>query len=475
MTEEELRARLAEIVAEMRTLAAIDIETITDDQATQFDALETESVEVRAKVEKMVKRHEAIRKATEGLPTAIEPSIDPGFNINVRQDKDAWDMSTLRFDASANDIVSRARTAIESDKDSDDWARQAATKTMERNRARAAIAKHYLATGSPTYRSGFVKALAGQGHAITPEESAAITRAQSLTDADGGYTVPFTLDPTVLLTNDGASNPIRAIARVEQIMTDSWNGVTSVGATASYDPEATQVSDDSITLDQPTVPVHKMQIFVPYSIEIGMDWANIQGDLRNAMFDASDRLDANKFVKGTGTNEPIGIETALTGTASVVSPATAEVFAQADVFNTKRQLGRRYRQTRDQAKWVAADGTYDDIRQFDTGGGGGFWTDMNDGTPDRLLSYQTWEGSEVDDTQDLNAAATETNFVLFFGDWMRYLIADRIGMQLELIPHLFATANNRPIGQRALYGWKRTGADSIDDNAFRVLSIPTTA
>ena len=66
------------------------------------------------------------------------------------------------------------------------------------------------------------------------------------------------------------------------------------------------------------------------------------------------------------------------------------------------------------------------------------------------------------------------NFILFVGNWSRYVIVDRVGMSVELIPHLFGD-NNRPTGQRGLYAWMRTGAESVDDNAFRVLSIPTTA
>ncbi len=54
------------------------------------------------------------------------------------------------------------------------------------------------------------------------------------------------------------------------------------------------------------------------------------------------------------------------------------------------------------------------------------------------------------------------------------MIVDRVGMNIELVPHLFG-ANRRPTGQRGLYAWLRAGADSIDDNAFRMLNVATTA
>ena len=40
--------------------------------------------------------------------------------------------------------------------------------------------------------------------------------------------------------------------------------------------------------------------------------------------------------------------------------------------------------------------------------------------------------------------------LLVVGDFSNFLVAQRAGMSVELIPHLFATGNNRPSGQR---GW----------------------
>ena len=69
----------------------------------------------------------------------------------------------------------------------------------------------------------------------------------------------------------------------------------------------------------------------------------------------------------------------------------------------------------------------------------------------------------------INAGAT--NNVLIFGDFSNYVIADRVGMTVETIPHLFATANNRPTGQRGFYAFYRLGADSVNDGAFSMLDV----
>jgi HK97 family phage major capsid protein len=57
-----------------------------------------------------------------------------------------------------------------------------------------------------------------------------------------------------------------------------------------------------------------------------------------------------------------------------------------------------------------------------------------------------------------------------YGDFSNYVIADRIGMTVEFIPHLVG-ANRRPTGQRGWYAYYRVGADSVNDGAFRMLNV----
>jgi predicted phage gp36 major capsid-like protein len=48
------------------------------------------------------------------------------------------------------------------------------------------------------------------------------------------------------------------------------------------------------------------------------------------------------------------------------------------------------------------------------------------------------------------------------------LVAQRAGMSLELVPHLFG-ANQRPTGQRGWFASARHGFDSVNDLGFRLL------
>lgn len=490
MDLEKLRARLAELVGEMRQLTTAPEDAtdwdMDDDAVARFDTAQGEADKLREQITKAEDRLAAIARSAAALQGtgAVLPGDDTTVGRgqlgapNINRLGDPYDLSSLRMDTTPQDLRARALSAIESDKGSEEWALEAAAGTLRNVRDQGQVASLFLHTGSAAYRGAFLKVMAGHEWDLTDDERRAMgaaKRAQSLTTTAGGFAIPFTLDPTVVLTNNSATNPIRNIARKVQITTNQWNGVSSAGATASWDAEAAEVSDDAITLAQPAIPVFKMQVFVPFSVEIEGDWAGIESDLRMAMVDARDNLEATAHAKGTGSGQPTGIEVELTGGSSVVLPATTETFALADVYNLQRQLPPRYRQSNTQAQWVAALGTFNKIRQFDTGGGGGLWTQLGDGTPERLLGWGAHEASAMDDALDINAAATETNFILFVGDWSRYVIVDRVGMTVELVPHLLHTSNNLPKGQRGLLGWLRTGAESIDDNAFRVLSIPTTA
>lgn len=57
---------------------------------------------------------------------------------------------------------------------------------------------------------------------------------------------------------------------------------------------------------------------------------------------------------------------------------------------------------------------------------------------------------------------------LLFGDFSQFLIVDRVGMSVELVPHLFGS-NQRPTGQRGIYAVWRNNSKILTDNAFRVL------
>ena len=473
MTENEIREGLAYVEAELRALdATAGDDALSAEDQERFDAGLAYVAETRSELRKIEERKAEIRRLAEN-PTNVEPAVP---NVNTRGAEDPFDVSEITVATPKSDIRARALTAVERMDEVDDSVRQAATRTVERCFDPAGtVGLRLLATGSEAYRSAFQKVVESRGYALTADESHALERAASLTNASGGFAVPFTLDPTIIMTNDGTANPVHQVARVVQINTDQWNGVSTAGVTASWDGEAGEVSDDAPTLAQPSIDVEKAQAFVPFSIEIGQDWPGFESDMRMLFTDAKDRLEGTAFINGAGpgSNQPTGIITELDGGSSEVSPATAEVFAKGDVYSTLSELPARYRSSTARRAWIAHLGTILDIRQFVDEGE--YASGLAAGTPDQLLGVDLLESSDMDDSNDIDATATADNHVLVVGDWNNYVVVDRIGLQVELVPHLFATGNNRPSGQRGLYAYWRVGAGSVNDSAFRVLNVATTA
>jgi HK97 family phage major capsid protein len=287
-----------------------------------------------------------------------------------------------------------------------------------------------------------------------------------LTDSAGGYAVPFTLDPSIQVTGGGSQSDIATVARQVVTTSDSWAGVTAGQISASYDVEAAEVSDDSPTLAQPTVDIHMARVFVPASIEIIMDQPNWSQEISGMMLDALQRLEAEKFTIGSGTGEPEGIVTGLTGGTNEVDSAATDTFALADLYSLWEAAPPRHR---DASAWLGNELIYSDIRQFGTANNySGFSVDLTEDASSRLLGRPAYRSSHMDGT----ITGSSENYVLIAADMKScFVIARRIGFTIEMIPHLFATANNLPSGQRGLFGYARNGSAVVDETAGALLNV----
>lgn len=327
---------------------------------------------------------------------------------------------------------------------------------IERN----ALYRRILDTGTPLYQRAFAKAVSEKP--LTNEEQ----RALGLTNTAGGYAVPYTLDPTILPTSNGAVNPYRRISRVIQIATTTWQGITSAGVTATRRSEADEAADNAPTLAQPSVTPQRVDVFVPFSIEIGQDWQSMQSDLAVLIQDAKDAEEATSFTTGGGTAP--AAQGIVTGATTVVTGAGTATVAVADLYSLIEALPPRFLPN---AQWVANLSLYNRIRQFDTQGGaslfvenlqGGFGTSAAGGLGFNLL------GLPANLASAFTSAVTTGSLVAALGDFRYFAIVDRVGMNIELVSHLFGS-NRRPTGQRGFFAYWRNNSRVIDPNAFRVL------
>lgn len=384
---------------------------------------------------------------------------------------------------SDGDIVRHARSALEAT-DAGDGAPKAGLEKVTEVLAGGAgtepgrMARWTVATSNPAYERAFAKLVADptRGHLewTTVEQAAYaavadLSRAMSLTDANGGFMVPFTLDPSILLTNDGSNNPLRQLATIKLTTTDTWNGVTSAGAASEWVTEATQVADGSPTPAQPSIPTVLGDSFVPYSFQVGMDAPDLLDELSKILIDSAENLMAVGYTTGSGSDEPEGLVTGLVGTASEINTQGSEALAATDPFDLQNALGARFSAN---ATWQAHVATMNGYRAFETTGGSHEFPELRE-RPASLLGKPFFENSNMDGTID--AAATANNYAMIYGDIAEaFFIVDRIGATLEVIPNLFG-ANGRPTAQRGALLWFRIGSEVVNVPAARLLDVPTAA
>ena len=481
---DEKRAELEAVKQEQQTISEENADRRFDDVTrSRFNELEESKRELEAFIAEKEKVNRLVERNAESEHAVERASFQTARPGSVRGG-DIYDLSTIQRDWARPEVEEeqyrdRALRAIERASFPHERANHEDTQThLERmlemgespNSVGGQVRRHILNTGSPAYKRAFTKALAGQR--VNEAEAQMLERAASLTAASGGYAVPFVLDPTVIPTSSGAINPYRAISSVETISVDEWRGVSSDGVTATFQAEAAAVTDASPTLAQPTVSTEMARAFIPYTIEVGMDWSGFAGEMSRMIQDGKDTLEATKFAVGSGTNEPFGV---ITGATTVFTASNTNSLVVADIYGVHNALGPRFRRS---ATWSMNNSVADRIRQLDTAGGANLWVDnlqlasaSGGGFTDArmgpaLLGHAVYEASGQSGT------FTTGQLIAVVGDFSYFKIIDRIGLTVENIPHLFGAAQgNLPTGMRGLFGYWRVGSKVLNANAFRTLKL----
>ena len=458
--QDEIKSRLTEIDKDYSASEMPDdVRTEWDKLSEEFDEHARALADVRARQERLA------RMGATGGDRRVERGSFDAPQIIKRQEN-IYDLAEARNQARSPEelpglLRSRAKQAIEEGRFAGVNRQAAQTRAAEMldtiDDKDATLAKRMLVTGSPVYERAFGKAVEHLSTAgLTPEEQRALAVG---TDNKGGYAVPFALDPTIILTNDGTVNPLRQIARVESITTKTWQGVTSAGVTVTRAAEAAQVAANDPTLAQPEVTPQRVHGFIPFSIEVDQDWTQMRSEMSRLLADAKDLEEAKSFIEGDGTTgqQPGGIPGSLTAVGSLEYVGTS--WDDQDVYDLESDLAPRFRA---RASFLANKKIFNTIRQFADADGHDLWERIGAGQPAQLLGYNAYEASDMDDDSE------DGNKFLLFGDFGEFLIVDRVGMSVELVPHLFG-GDQRPTGQRGLYAIWRNDSKILVPNAFRVL------
>jgi len=465
---ETLRGFVNDCLSRMEALASSD--ELSEDELAEFNTIDGWRSDAADEVDDIEDRQTRIADAKDLLERTDDIHIERGTsdvpNVNTRTDPfEGIDRGT-----SEADVKARALEVIEKHLPNElpDRVREGATDTAERRPTSKydadTVNRHIVESSSPAYLEAFERYLRSGGKQVA--DILMNRAAMSLTAGNGGVLVPQFLDPTIVLTNAGQINQIRSIASQTSITVDQWDGVTSAGVTAEWLAEGSQAADKTPTFVGPTITTHKEAAYAFASHEVLMDSGF---DEIGVLFaDAFDRLEGTAMTTGTGSSQPYGVVTQLSGTGPVVAGSSGDAgaadFVAADVYALDSNLGARWRSN---ASFLSSKTFYNTIRQLGTSDSAhSFWVDFGGGLPASLIGYNTYQAEDMDST----IVSGSDDYPIILGDFSSYKIVDRIGVTLLFEPNVVGTAQ-RPTGQAGWYAYKRVGADVLTSNAFKTLKL----
>jgi len=333
------------------------------------------------------------------------------------------------------------------------------------------LARRIISTDHPAYARAWRKYLrTGSTDTYTAEERAAALAVG--VDTTGGFAVPVAFDPTIIAIGAWtAINPYRQACRVVNITgTDTWQALTATAITAVYATEAAAATEQGPTFARPEFIAKRAHAFVTVSYEMMQDRPGLAGELTTLFAEARDTLEEAQFTIGVGTTvfpQGIGLKDAITRSESV----TNDVIAVADVRNMETAVPLRHRLN---AAWFLSRAAIRAIQAFETSGGQLFNAPNYAATPNpstnrtgntglTLLGYPVWETPSMPWTPTTD----DTTWGVLM-DPSAYVIVDRIGMSVKVIPDMLNGATpSFPTGESGVYAFWRNTARVLNADAGR--------
>lgn len=283
------------------------------------------------------------------------------------------------------------------------------------------------------------------------------------TDADGGYLVTPQMATTIAKVI-AESSPMRALASIETISSDSLDLIEDTGEMAASWVTETGDRNDTTTaqIGKNSIDTHEMYA-QPKATQKLIDDASIdiEGWVAQKVAEKFARLEATSFISGDGSGKPKGILTYAAGTSfgqveQVLSGDDGEVTADSLVklyYALKDEYAKRatflMHRTTVQSVRLLKESTTDQY----------LWQPgLAAGTPDTLL------GVPVALAADMPVPA-EDSLSIALGDFKAgYLIVDRVGIRTLRDPF-----TSKPFVK--FYTTKRVGGEVINSEAIKLLKL----
>lgn len=285
-------------------------------------------------------------------------------------------------------------------------------------------------------------------------------------DPDGGYLVAPSVSQRII-TRVEELNPIRQLATVETISTDSLEGLVDeeeAGAGWVSEREA-RPATGTPRLGQWRIPVHEIYA-APLATQKLLDDAavDVEAWLSNKVSRRFAKVEGQAFLKGNGSGQPRGLLTYPNGTTrgkieQIPTGAAAAVSAEgiiAIVYALKSAYAAG-------SVWLMNRATLGHIRTIrdDSGGAGTgqfLWQPGFGGEPSTLAGYPVHEAPGFDNVE-------AGKIVAAFGNIREaYTVVDRQGIRVLRDPY-----TRKPYVE--LYTTKRVGGDVLDFDAVKLFKV----
>lgn len=275
-------------------------------------------------------------------------------------------------------------------------------------------------------------------------------------DSDGGYLVPEEFEKQIVTTLD-EMNVVRSLAKVISTESERKIPIAATHSVAQWTAENAAYTESNPTFGQKQIDAYKLTDLVRVSIELLQDSAfDLESYILQEITRAFGIAEEQAFCVGTGTGQPTGIFTANGGDVGVTSAATNAITAD-EIISLVYALKSPYRRN---AKFLMNDSTVSLLRKFKDINGAYLWQPaLQAGQPDRLLGYELYTSPYVP------AIAAEA-YVIAFGDFSNYWIADRAGRSLQRLTELYA-----PNGQIGYVATERVDGKVILTEGIKLLQM----
>ena len=282
-------------------------------------------------------------------------------------------------------------------------------------------------------------------------------------DPNGGYLVTPQMS-SVILSTIKESSPMRALASVQTIGTDSLDYMVDDGDfSSSWTGETSTRNDtDNSTLGKKTIETHELFAQPKATQRLIDDSAiNIEQWIAEKVADKFARVEATAFITGNGTNKPKGILAYANGTGldkiEQINAGDASLITSDGLIKLFYALKDEYARN---ATFLMNRLTVQAVRLLkETTTGNYLWMPgLAAGAPDTIL------GRPVQQAADMPTVASNA-LAVAFGDFRRgYTIVDRDGIRTLRDPF-----TSKPFVK--FYTTKRVGGEVVNGEAIKLLKI----